>query len=146
MTTAPVTFTESEFASFANAELGALAGALCLKSPADYAQVIADTLLELNVASLALISGPAAVRKARAFARVYLWRMAARRTAGDFDFSADGGRYDREQVYKHCMEQAEIAESEAAAFGFAGVARGYVDEIVQRVDPYAYRTIEEWAS
>lgn len=145
--TAPTTFTEAQFIAFARGELGDLSGALCMSNAGELVGPIEDTLLELGVDDLGDVSGKDAVRKARAFARVYLWRRAAAKTAGDFNFSADGGRYDREQVHQHCRMQATLAESEAAAYGFSGVARGYVDEIAQPFDPYVEsNSASEWAA
>jgi hypothetical protein len=135
----------ADIAAFMAGEIGALSDALCLKSTDDLEPTIVDLLLELGVSQPSAITD---VRRARAFARVFIWRRVAARTAGDFNFAADGGRYDRSQVHDNAVKMAAAAEADASPFGWSGSGRGYVDEIVSRVDPYADRllSMEEWDS
>jgi hypothetical protein len=43
-----------------------------------------------------------------------IWEEKAATVAGDFNFSADGGRYDRGQVYEQYMKMARRYKSKAA--------------------------------
>lgn len=53
----------------------------------------------------------------------YGWRMKAATAAARFDFASAEQRFERSQIYKHCMQQADVwdALAKAAASGSGAV-------------------------
>lgn len=48
------------------------------------------------------------------------WRSKAAKVAGDFGFSTDGNRFDRDQAYAHCMQMADWYHQRAGSGGQGG--------------------------
>ncbi len=70
---------------------------------------------------------------------VAAWRWVEVRTAMLFDFSADGGSYQRSQLLKNATLMRRKAEDAAAAAGLTGF--GWPDVIYERITPSAG---DEW--
>lgn len=136
---APAAYTESGLAQFMLGELQHVGRGLGWVTQAQIQPAIDEALLDLGVTDVATVTGADAIRRLRAVARVHVWRLAAQATAGDFDFQADGGRYDRSQVHKHCVDMVKRAEADAERIG-AGVGadqyRVGVDTVNNIHDPY----------
>jgi hypothetical protein len=118
--------------------LGYVASALAYTDPTSYEEAVNEALLEYGVDDIADVTGRENIRKLRAVARVMVWRQVVRDTTGDFDFSADGGRYSRSQINEQARESLKLAESEAMALGaLAGYVVG-IDAVSHIHDPYEY--------
>lgn len=85
-------------------------------------------LLEIDPDDDALTQ--AVLPQARLVADVVVWRAAEQRAALGFDFSADGGSYQRSQLAKQATEQRQRAEDKAAAAGLAGFDWPAVEYVV----------------
>lgn len=90
----------------------------------DFAEAVTDALIAYGVTDLEDATN---IPKLRALARVEAWRAVADGTAADYNFSADGGTYSREQLHKHAVEALGRALERAAAYG--GTDAGYAIEM-----------------
>lgn len=135
---APDSYSEATLAEYMHAALGELATVMGYTAASSYTEAVNEALLEYGADSIASISGRENIRKLRAIARVMALRKVVYDTTGDYDFEADGGRYDRSQVNKQAQAALALAESEAMALGaLAGYVVG-VDSVVHVHDPYTY--------
>lgn len=138
---APTSYTESGLSLFMRAELSDVAKALNWATQVDFQPAIDETLLGFGTDNIQAISGMDNIKLLRAFARVHAWRLAAQTTAGDYNFSADGGNYSRAQVHEQCLKMLERAEA-----ALAQLADGHsviVEERTRTDDPYAL--LVRWA-
>jgi hypothetical protein len=113
---APLSYTEATLWQFMRDEMQDVGRALNWNNQTDYQPAIDETQLQMGVPDIAQVASTQ-IRLLRAVARVNCWRMAAQATAGDFDFSADGGSYSREQMHTHCLEMWKQAEADLALLG-----------------------------
>lgn len=135
---APASYTETALADYMKAVLGPVATALgWTTTPDDYQEAVNETLLMYGVDAIGDVSGRASIQKLRAFARVQVWVQVVAAVSGDFDFEADGGRYDRSQMQEMALENLSLAESAAMAYGYDGYQVA-VDKLRHVHDPYAY--------
>lgn len=144
---APTSYTEIALATYMHGILGPVAAALSYSAPAGdpgaYQNAVDEALLDYGADDISTISGRENIRKLRVQARVQVWRQVIAAVTGDFDFSADGGSYDRSQVHEMALKSLAIAEEEAMALG---ALPGYVvgiDKVKHIHDPYAYVPDEE---
>jgi len=73
---------------------------------------------DIDAAALALAA--ADVPTARLVLDVMVWRWVEARAALGFDFSADGGSFQRSQLFEQATAMRLAAEARAAAAGLAG--------------------------
>lgn len=128
---APTAYTESELAAFMVNMLSQVAGVLGWTGLVDLQTAVDETLLAYGVDDVAQATD---IRKLRALGRREAWRAAMQATTADFDFSADGGRYDRSQVHAQAAAMFQQAEVDALTFD-----DGYVvaaDRLIPIHDPY----------
>jgi hypothetical protein len=129
----PTSYTDSELKEYMHDELGAVATALGWSvSGGDYDRALVATLRACGVTDASNASDMA---KLEALARREAWRIAVNETAGDFDYSADGGRYSRSQFHEQCERRFSQAQSEAMQYDDL-YAVG-VDEATWDFNPYA---------
>lgn len=129
----PTAYTEDGLKTYMHAMLGAVATALSWDPVAgDYDEAVIETLLAYGVAGIASATD---MTKLRALARREVWRAVMAETAMDYDFAADGGRYDRSQMHEQAMGMWETESMAALVYddGYA-VEEG---ELVWDYDPYA---------
>lgn len=144
---APSSYTEITLGQYMHGVLGPVAAALDYTEPSadagDYQNAVDEALLNYGADAIADVSGRENIRKLRALARVQVWRQVIAAVTGDFDFSADGGRYDRSQVHEMALKSLAIAEQEAMELGaLPGYVVG-VDAVQHIHDPYRYVPDEE---
>lgn len=97
-------------------------------SPVVEAMALTDSVAALAAEMLALLGidadadalTGADMPSARLAADVVVWRAAEQRAALGFDFTADGGSYQRSQLAKQATEQRRRAEDRATAAGLTG--------------------------
>ncbi len=128
----PTSYTDLTLAAFMQDELKAVATALGWTAAASYDEAVNETVLVYGVTDIVLSTN---ILKLRALARVQAWHAAAAATAGDFNFQADGGRYDRSQMHEHCQRMLALTELEAEPY--LTRASAVVSPIVYPQDPYA---------
>lgn len=109
---APATYSEQGLFLFMRDEMQEVGRALNWNNQVDYQPAIDETLLSFGAG--VAVASITDIRLLRARARVYMWHRAAQATAGDYDFSADGGTYSRKQIHDHAVAMLLKAQSEAA--------------------------------
>lgn len=107
----PTSYTEESLAEYMHNLLGEFATVLNFSVPLSYIEAVNDAIAKFGVDSVDEITGRENIMKLRAFARLAIWQTIAYRTAGHYSFSADGGNFNREQVFKHALENVALAES-----------------------------------
>lgn len=140
---APSSYSETGLADYMHAVLGPVATALDYTSPASYVEAVNEALLDYGTDDISTVSGRDNIRKLRALAMVQAWRLVVQHVSGDYDFSADGGTYNRSQIQKQAAEALARAEQTAITLG---ATPGYVlgiDTITHIHDPYRYVPDEE---
>lgn len=138
----PSSYTETTLADYMNDTLKNVADLLGW-SPAnnDYAEAINETLLSCGVDLISEITGREAIRRMRAFARMHVWQSVVNATAGNYDFSADAGRFNRSQIHEQALENLQAAQVEVLSFN--DQYRVGVDTLDFKHDPYQYRDEED---
>lgn len=86
----------------------------------DFSEAVTDTMIAYGVTDL---DDATDIPKLRALAKVEAWRTVVDGTAADFNFSADGGNYSREQVHDHAVAALDRALNAAARY--ADTSEGY---------------------
>jgi hypothetical protein len=142
----PTTINTAEFVAFLRDELGGLADGFGWTTEDSVSQLAIDALMAAGMTSFADATTARAVQKVKAVAKVLAWRKASALTAGDFDFSADGGRYDRAQVHENAKKQAINAEREAELIGIdlSGANTVYAHRVFYADDTSDDTAIVEW--
>lgn len=134
----PTVYTEETLALYMHITLGNVAEALGYDVSESYFEAVNETLLDYGVDDL---SNATDIRKLRALARAQAWRKAANDTAGDYDFKAGDGSYNRSQVHEQCVVNLNMALTEAAAYSDRyQVTRS---KAVYIHDPYQYHEEED---
>lgn len=102
-----------------------------------YNEAVHDTLIALEVETVAEVTNTAALRAA---ARYFVWRAVADASAGFIRFSLDQQSFDMAAIHKHAVARQEQAESEAASLGVSLASIGVVTitPIRDAHDPYRY--------
>lgn len=115
--TVPTSYTETELRQFMIIELGAVGSILGwdVGTP-QVARTVIDALRAYGVTTIASATDAA---KLEVLARVAIWRAARRSLAADYPFSADGGRYDRNEVFKQVEMLLREAEIDARVYDSA---------------------------
>ncbi|MCB0106903.1 MAG: hypothetical protein KDE53_13370 [Caldilineaceae bacterium] len=129
----PTSYTESELRTYMLGVVSAVANALGWTAT-DFAEAVNDALSTYGVSDITEATN---IAKLRSIAKVEAWRAIAGATVADFQFSADGGSYSRQQMHQQAVAALQRAEAEA-------VDRGYIDVTapaitlgaVQHSDPY----------
>lgn len=139
----PTSYTEATLADYMHAVLGPVGVALNYMPATAYREPITETLLTYGTTDIATIAGAANLRKLRTLARVEVWRMVVGHVSGDFDFTADGATFSREQLHamatanlKQAMADAEVYDEADAAFDSS--YRVGKDRVTYPQDPYVY--------
>ena len=112
----PSSYNEAELRAYMVTVTSNVAAALGW-SEANFTEAVNDALVLYGVATIAEATD---IPKLRTLAKVEAWRAVADATAADYQFSADGGSYSRQQLHQQAVAALERAEGDA-------VARGYVD-------------------
>jgi hypothetical protein len=110
----PTSYTESQLKAFMITALGRIATVIDWDADTDQvAEAVNDTLLAYGVDDIADATD---IVKLRALSRYSVLQAAHAWLATDFRFSADGGSYDRQQVFDHVGSLLDTAHSEAFAY------------------------------
>jgi len=132
--TAPTSYTEDQLKGFMHRTLGAVASVLNWDVFTNaYDEAAIETLLAYGVDTIAEATD---MRKLRALARREVWRAVMHETVGDFDFSADGGSYNRSQIHAQAVTQFSRAADDALEYDDINW-RVSVATLTQEYDPYA---------
>jgi hypothetical protein len=92
----------------------------------------------MEVDAISEVTGRANIQKLRYAAQIAVWHQVIAATAGDYDFSADGGRYNRSQINEQARQTLALVESNAMAFGLTPNYEVTIDAIQHIHDPYEY--------
>lgn len=132
---APTAYTEESLAEYMHTMLGPVASSLGYEvETGSYGEAVNDALLMYGVDDIATVSGRENITRLRLLARWCAWKMVADHTAGDHDFSADGGSFSRSQINAQARKRLQDMESEVLA-----VDPAYSVEVVKvthKHDPY----------
>jgi len=110
----PTAYTEETLAIYMHEKLGNIAGVLGYSlDGGSYNEAIIDTLIAYGVTS---IDNATNIKKLRALALVEAWKMAVADLSTRHDFSADGGSYNRSQMFENASKAMESAQVEALAY------------------------------
>jgi hypothetical protein len=129
----PSSYTESSLRDYMLFCVSALADTLGLAA-SDFSEAVNDALVAYGVTDIALATN---IAKLRGIAKAEAWRLIVTTTVGEYNFSADGGSYSREQLHKHAVDALARAEADA-------ISRGYMDSgapmitmgSMKHTDPY----------
>ena len=115
--TAPTAYTEKSLAEYMCAQLGDLSTILALTvGTADAGslnEALNTTLLAYGVSD---ISAALDIAKLRALARVQAWQLAVDRLTALYDFSVDGGSYQRAQMVTQARFNLAAARLDALIY------------------------------
>ena len=129
----PSSYTESALRDYMLASVGTVGSMLSLTA-SSFTEAVNDALVAYGVTDIALATN---IAKLRGIAKVEAWRLIVTTTVGEYNFSADGGTYSREQLHKHAVDALARADADA-------VSRGYMDSgaptitvgSMKHTDPY----------
>jgi hypothetical protein len=141
----PTAYTEQSLARFMEIILGKVAKVLELRAgvsdPGDFSEAVNDALLAYGTDDISTVSGSDNIQKLRALAAVCAWRHVVTNFAALYDFSADGGRYSRSQLFEQAKTSLEMAEQQALPY-----AANYMIHLRKTDhihDPYQVRDLED---
>ena len=112
----PTSYTESELRTYMLGVTSAVANAVGWTAT-NFTEAVNDAMSAYGVTDIALATD---IAKLRSIAKVEAWRAVADATVADFQFSADGGSYNRQQIHQQAVAALERAENDA-------VDKGYID-------------------
>jgi len=139
----PSVYTEKLFAGYLDAVLGETADTLGWSvGGGQYDEAVNETLLAYGERDIGAITGLENLRKLRTLGRVAVWRAVVGAVSGDYDFAADGGDFDRSQVWEHAKRMFDAAVSEALLFD--PLYAMDVATMVETYDPYERLTTDEY--
>lgn len=127
----PSSYTENTLRDYMLSVTATVAGALGWTA-VNFTEAVTDALVGYGVTDIAQATDMA---KLRSLAKVEAWRAVADATVADYNFSADGGSYSRQQVHQQAVAALQRAEAEAVARGYA-YAPAIVLGSLQHSDPY----------
>jgi hypothetical protein len=134
---APTAYTEKSLAEFMHSELGRVATVLGYSvgsnDAGDYAEAVNETLLVYGANT---ITDATSIQKLRALARLEAWKKAVGDLTTFFKFSADGGSFERQQMFDQAKAKMESANVAAMAYDSAYSA--VVTRVTPVNDPYRY--------
>lgn len=130
----PASYTEATLGAFMHTELGPVATTLgWTYAGGSYG----EALNEVSALAGGMAITDMSALKARALARVAVWRQVVNHTAGDYTFQADGGTFNRKEFHDNARARMLQVETDAAAEGFLGGAYKVASESLTYVnDPY----------
>lgn len=112
----PTSYTVSSFAEYiADEVLGHVADVLEWDTTDDlaiYEDILDEALLQLGYTDVSSVSGDENIRKLRMFGRIEAWRKVQSNSCGDINMGAEGGNYQREQVFVMAGQQLDSAEGD----------------------------------
>jgi len=140
---APMSYTESTLAEFMLECLKDVATALGWTGLSDVQEAVNETLLAYGVSDIASATE---IRKLRGLARREVWRQVRSATAGDYDFSADGGSYHRSQIHAQAKLEFALAESAASIYDAESAQAVVIQAVEYANDPYGIPDLSEYAT
>jgi hypothetical protein len=134
----PSSYTETTLADYMMDQLKGIATMLgWTTTPDDYQEAVNEALLSYGADDIATIMGRDNLRKLRALAKIEVWKAALAAVTLDFDFSADGGSYSRDQVFQHIKDALNQSLTDGLVFMPEYAAE--IEEIEFGRDPYVVR-------
>lgn len=128
----PTSLTETQLKTFLVTELGDVGTALgWTTTTPQLVQAVSDAEVLLGVSDVATETN---IPRAWAAGRVAIWRAAIRSLGAQFQYSADGQSYSRQQLQAMAKDSLAMAEADLAEQG--GGASIKVDRVTY-ADPYA---------
>jgi hypothetical protein len=138
----PTTYTEAEFKAYLHTAMGAVATSLgWTVAGGSYDEILNDTLAIYGTNDIAAVSSVNASVKLRELGKLAAWRQVVTETATDYNFSADGGKYDRSQVNE--MARARVSDLEYSTAQYRAENAVHTQRIDFIHDPYAERDQSE---
>jgi len=139
----PSSYTEKTLAEYMHVSLGKTAKALDLhfdpNGPGDYVEAVNDTLLDYGTDDITTITGLDAIKKLRMLAVASAWQFVVNNFVALYDFSADGGRYNRNQLFTNAQKMLETAAGVVAANYGTGSNTIRIRKVDHIHDPYTVR-------
>lgn len=134
----PTTYSEHRLSEYLISQLEELADVLGWSSGSvQVAEAVNDALLDYGEPTISAITGATALRKLRALGRRAIWRAVVQATVGDYSFSSDGQRFDRQQVNEQARKMLELAEIDCRVTGADPDYAVQIVSISRPHDPYA---------
>lgn len=131
----PTSYTESELRDYMLIVTGNVASAIGWTA-ANFTEAVNDALIAYGVSTIASATD---IAKLRGIAKVEAWRSIADATAADYQFSADGGSYNRQQIHDHAVKALERAEADAVDRGYMEINASVLSiglGTIKHSDPY----------
>lgn len=131
--TVPTSYTDQTLAEYMHGLLAEMAAALGWSvDNGDYDDPILDCLIEYG--NVSYVADCTDIKKLRCLARVAVWDKVVAATSGDFNFSADGASYSREQVHNHAVARLAAAKTAALPYLSSNTIEIYTADYPN--DPY----------
>lgn len=133
---APSQYSEAIYADYLFSVLGEVAAMLgWTAGSVQIQEAVADALLDLNVASIALATTPSQIRGLRALGRRAIWRAVVQATSGKYDFGDSDAKFSRSQIQAQALAAYKLADADCLPWD-PNYAVGVV-RVKRSNDPYA---------
>lgn len=130
-------YTPQTFKEYLHSLLGHTAAGLSWSvAGGSYDEILSEALLAIDTDDITTITDNAGLGKIRAVGRYCLWSAVAAALAGEFDFSADGGSYSRNQAHENALKMLDRAEIDLAQYGLIGYVVTSSGATYGKYDPY----------
>ncbi len=122
----PTAYSETSFAGFLHKKAGRMADYwgwtwyAAQNGAGDYQEMVDDALTLVGLRTVGEATTLEAVSKLRAAGEVALWRTVTNAFTIDYDFSADGGSYQRSQMHKQAADNLAQAQAVLAQLDWNG--------------------------
>lgn len=111
--TPPTSYTEATLKTFMWTELQDVADAVGLDQTTMLDEAVNDTLIEYGVS---VITDATDIKKLRALAKYFAWKLAVSQVSADYAFSEASASYQRNQALEGLLKRLAIAEREALPY------------------------------
>ncbi len=139
----PTSYSEKTLAEYMHTMLGKTAKVLDLhfdpNGPGDYAEAVNDTLLAYGTDDITTIGGISAIMKLRTLAKAFAWLYVVNNFVALYNFSADGGKYDRNQMYEAARKMYEAASADVQTSYGSDSNKIRIRKVDHIHDPYSVR-------
>lgn len=112
----------------------------------DLDDILEATLLAYEVEDIADVPATVdGVRKLRAYGLAELWTAVVEALGVEFDHSADGASFSRNQLLQNAERQLQRAEGIAMSYGWSNLHAVQVASVSTEGDPYVWTDGDGWS-
>ena len=112
----------------------------------DLDDVLEATLIAYGITEISSVPETIdGVKKLRALGLAELWTAVVAALAVEFNHSADGASFSRNQLYTNAQDQLTRAASLADAYGWSAQNEARIASVTDGNDPYVWPTGDDWA-